>query len=696
VLARARSSLRERLRQAAGPAAGTVQHAGNATVQHTGAIPDLEGATTVETPFGPLYMEGGDRFMPRYIEQFGVWEPGETTFVQEFVKPGMVVVDAGAHVGYFSVLCGHLVGPDGLVFSFEPDPRNYELLLANVWTHELTNVVCLPWAVGDECRFTQLYLAPENTGDHRLYASEEDRRTVTVRSVALDRVPLLRPPVDFVKIDVQGAEEAAIRGMQGLLGDSPEVIVSAEFWPHGMRRFGSDERGLLDYYRSLGYRMRVLDPEVRGISELTDEELLELCAQEDGNKHVNLILDRSPGAVSRVRRQGRSGPPVDKARAVASPRPARHRLPRSVVAAFRRADGATKAARKTASPADAVKGHPGVGNPLERANALVGAAPRGFLAFGARLAPLRRVGTRRLNQSLLPYVSRQHEIASAIVESTNQLAEAVARLEATAAQGTWAFDRLQPLPVAPELVVSARTGQKMIGYDTPSSPDGGHAAYRGFEDVFRGSEELIREHQEVYLDLLGPREPVVDIGCGRGEFLDLLRTRGIVARGVDPDAGMVAHSRRKGHEVVQSDAVEYLDREPSDSLGAVFAAHVVEHLPYDHLMELLKVVYDKLVRNGLFVMETVNPHSLVALRAFWLDLTHRVPIYPQVAVTLCRLQGFERAFVSFPRETATGRLEQDLREEDSYAVIATKVPVPSPERSSTAARCRRLSKERSS
>ena len=103
----------------------------------------------MDTFVGPLYMEAGDPCMPRYIGHFGIWEPGETALLEEYLEPGMVVVDVGAHTGYFSILCGRLVGADGLVVAFEPDPRNYELLLANVWAHGLTNVVCLPWAVSD-------------------------------------------------------------------------------------------------------------------------------------------------------------------------------------------------------------------------------------------------------------------------------------------------------------------------------------------------------------------------------------------------------------------------------------------------------------------------------------------------------------------------------------------------------------------
>jgi len=127
VLARARSSLRGRFSYASNGAAASARHAGYVAAQHAGRTPSLEDATRVDTFFGPLYMEAGDPCMPRYIGHFGIWEPGETALLEEYLEPGMVVVDVGAHTGYFSILCGRLVGADGLVVAFEPDPRNYEL-----------------------------------------------------------------------------------------------------------------------------------------------------------------------------------------------------------------------------------------------------------------------------------------------------------------------------------------------------------------------------------------------------------------------------------------------------------------------------------------------------------------------------------------------------------------------------------------
>jgi len=195
--------------------------------------------------------------------------------------------------------------------------------------------------------------------------------------------------------------------------------------------------------------------------------------------------------------------------------------------------------------------------------------------------------------------------------------------------------------------------------------------YVAFEDVFRGSEERIRALQEPYLEIIGDRRPVLDVGCGRGEFLDLLRDHEIPAIGVDTDAGMIARCRAKGHErVEQADAVEYLDGVEEGSLGAVFSAQVVEHIPYPGLERLLSASLRALQPGGLFIAETVNPHAPDALKGFWLDPTHEHPLFPEVMLVLCRSAGYESAYVFHPG--ARGDAEEDRFEAPAYAVVATR------------------------
>jgi FkbM family methyltransferase len=198
----------------------------------------------------------------------------------------MTFVDGGAHIGYFTCQAARLVGPRGLVLAFEPAPRNFELLRANVWRNGFGNVVCFPWALGDESAIAPLAVSETNTGDNRLGAGGD----VLVRVARLDDVLAVRPPVDVVKLDVQGWEEAALRGMEQLLAGSPGALVLVELSPADARAAGSDPRALLDWYRSLGFVVRVQLPDEKGLLDLGDDELL---ARAEELEHVNLVLERT-------------------------------------------------------------------------------------------------------------------------------------------------------------------------------------------------------------------------------------------------------------------------------------------------------------------------------------------------------------------------------------------------------------------
>jgi 2-polyprenyl-3-methyl-5-hydroxy-6-metoxy-1,4-benzoquinol methylase len=193
-------------------------------------------------------------------------------------------------------------------------------------------------------------------------------------------------------------------------------------------------------------------------------------------------------------------------------------------------------------------------------------------------------------------------------------------------------------------------------------------AYRDFEQRFRGTRERIVELQRPYVEMLRGREPVLDCGCGRGELLELLRDAGIEASGIDLDEGMLAEARRLGLDVVAGDAVQALAQAPAGSIGAVTAMQVIEHLPERVLKEFLGAARQALRAGGRLIVETVNPHSVVALKAFWLDPTHQHPLFPEVVLELCREAGFDQGFVLHPG--GQGDVAIDRYTITAYAVVA--------------------------
>lgn len=173
--------------------------------------------------------------------------------------------------------------------------------------------------------------------------------------------------------------------------------------------------------------------------------------------------------------------------------------------------------------------------------------------------------------------------------------------------------------------------------------------YRAFEDRHRGSRETIQERQRTYLPFLRdlaaayPQAGVTDVGCGRGEWLELLRDEGIPAQGVDLDEGMLAACRERGLDVRRGDAIAFLQTLPADSQLAVSGFHIAEHLPFGTLHLLVAEALRVLRPGGVLILETPNPENLVVGTAnFYLDPTHERPLPWQLLSFLAEHHGFAR------------------------------------------------------
>ena len=172
--------------------------------------------------------------------------------------------------------------------------------------------------------------------------------------------------------------------------------------------------------------------------------------------------------------------------------------------------------------------------------------------------------------------------------------------------------------------------------------------YVGFEDCFRGAPEEIRARVADYLPVFEGTRDVLEVGCGRGEFLSLLRERGIPARGIDINPAMIDVCREQGLDADQGDALAFLRAQPEGSLGGLFAAQVVEHLEPRYLMEFLGAAFEKLRPGAPIVLETINVACWSAFfQSYIRDITHVRPVHPETLQYLLVASGFQQVDIRY-------------------------------------------------
>ena len=227
---------------------------------------------------------------------------------------------------------------------------------------------------------------------------------------------------------------------------------------------------------------------------------------------------------------------------------------------------------------------------------------------------------------------------------------------------------------------------------TVSAQHEADALYVAFEDAFRGSREEVKQRQSIYLSYLAtaqagtPDQPVLDLGCGRGEWLELLRQHQLTGKGVDQNPVMLGICRALELDVVEADALHFIGNLPDSSLGAITAFHVIEHLPFDVLTALLDQALRVLRPGGLLILETPNPGNvMVGSQNFYLDPTHLKPLPIPMLRFFVEAKGFCNSQVltlhpnpaaiiplTSPTDSASRRLNELFSGPQDYAIIAQR------------------------
>ncbi|NLW48653.1 MAG: class I SAM-dependent methyltransferase [Firmicutes bacterium] len=238
-----------------------------------------------------------------------------------------------------------------------------------------------------------------------------------------------------------------------------------------------------------------------------------------------------------------------------------------------------------------------------------------------------------------------------------------------------------------------KLSETQLTKETSSAPE---LDYLLFEHRFRGDREKIKERQNVYLKIFKDKTPILDIGCGRGEFIEMMIENGIEATGIDINDDMVSYCRDRNLPVLMAEGIAYLDSIENNSLGGIFIAQVVEHLKSDQIIYLITLAHKKLKPQGALVIETINPQVLYTFaNQFYLDLTHEKPVHPHTLEFIFQQVGFKNNRFEFMipakdmqipnliisedlssniREfnSAVDRLNQILYGEQDYAIIGIK------------------------
>lgn len=242
-----------------------------------------------------------DLHVSRSIRETGCWEAYETQLLLAALPDNGVCIDVGANIGYYSVLAG-LRADKGQVHSFEPEARNFALLQQNITLNHLSNVMAYPAALSDHCGDGEIFLNPDNWGDHQIYDNQTARERSNISLLKGDEALASLPGFHVLKIDTQGAEFQVLSGLQALIQRSLmnfefSVSMIIEFWPKGLMRSGASAEQLLNVLLSYQLPMAIVDQQQKRLIPCQDHHLKDWIkdVDQDANNEgfINLFLSQN-------------------------------------------------------------------------------------------------------------------------------------------------------------------------------------------------------------------------------------------------------------------------------------------------------------------------------------------------------------------------------------------------------------------
>lgn len=251
-----------------------------------------------------IYVHGPqDKHVSRKIREQGLWEPFETSLIMSRLTAGGIFVDVGANIGYFTIIAASLVGKQGHVYAFEPDPENYRLLQKNCAHNALQpNVHAVRGGLSSRDCAGRLYLSEDNLGDHQIYASSAVREQLDI--TLYEGADYLRrrlkhdkfEAIDLIKVDTQGSEFEVMLGLMPLLQELPAVpTILIELTPFSLRQGGSSGRELIELLAGLNQNFWIVDHIEHQLVVSSAEALAQWCDNVDAvdgdEGFMNILLE---------------------------------------------------------------------------------------------------------------------------------------------------------------------------------------------------------------------------------------------------------------------------------------------------------------------------------------------------------------------------------------------------------------------
>ncbi len=236
-----------------------------------------------------LYKHAFVLYEPMYSAFKNKQDAYEIQMLRKHIKKGQVVLDIGANIGYYAKILSRLVGSDGQVYCFEPDAKNFKHLQHGVGN--LNNVIINQKAVSSKTETLKIYTSKELNVDHRTHKPEQYDQELNIDAVSIDDYlkSLNQSDIDFIKIDIQGFEMQAIKGMENTLKNNPKIKIISEFWPYGLKAAGSSVSEYFTYLSNLGFKIELLQKNSLSLLNLAEVQSLEKLGKEH---YFNIFAQR--------------------------------------------------------------------------------------------------------------------------------------------------------------------------------------------------------------------------------------------------------------------------------------------------------------------------------------------------------------------------------------------------------------------